>query len=85
LQNQNYSFVVRLWLENSEGDRNTAIWRGSIEQVGSDGRIYFSDLDGITRIIQTQVGMPASPSRIKWQLWSTLRNRIEKSWKHLFG
>jgi len=85
LQNQNYSFVVRLWRENSEGDRNLAIWRGSIEQVGSDGRIYFSDLDGITRIIQTQVGIPVAPSRVKWQLWSTLKDRVEKLWKHFFA
>jgi hypothetical protein len=85
LQNQNYSFVVRLWLEDTQDDRGPAIWRGSIEQVGSDRRIYFSGLDGITPIIQARVGVPAAPSHIRWQQWLTLRDRIGKFWKHLFG
>jgi hypothetical protein len=85
LQNQNYSFVVRLWLEDTQDDRGPAIWRGSIEQVGSDRRIYFSGLDGIAPIIQARVGVSAAPSHFRWQQWSTIKIRFEQFWKHLFG
>ena len=37
----------------------------SIEQVGSDCRFYFSDLDGITRFIQTQIGAKTLSSILK--------------------
>jgi hypothetical protein len=64
LSDQNYSFVVRVWLESTERiDTTASIWRGSIEQVGNGHKIYFSDLKEITRIIEEQIGLtPISPS-----------------------
>ena len=85
LHSQNYSFVVRVWLDGTYSDGKITIWRGSIEQVGSDRRIYFSDLDGITRIIQTQIGLevPPSPTGLRLTL-EQIQNGVRKFWKRLF-
>ena len=86
MQSQNYSFVVRVWLESTYSDGKSAVWRGSIEQVGGDCRIYLSDLDGIPRYIQTQIGMNTSTSRSGWQLfWEQLKNDVQKLWKRVHG
>ena len=85
MHNQNYSFVVRVWLESTNESEETAPWRGSIEQVGSDCRFYFSDLDGITRFIQTQIGaeMPAPVS--SWHfIREHVQNGIRNAWNRLF-
>lgn len=82
MESRNYSFVVRLWLESADNEKGHAIWRGSVEQVGSDCRFYFSDLDGITRFIQTQIGVKKSPALFGWRLsWEHLFNGIRKFWK----
>ena len=85
MQGQNYSFVVRVWLESASGDGDIAMWRGSIEQVGSDYRAYFSGLDRIGHIIQTQIGREVPSTTTGWRLtWEQLQNDIRKFWKRLF-
>jgi hypothetical protein len=85
LHTQNYSFVVRLWLENTHESDETTPWRGSIEQVGSDYRFYFSDLDGITRFIQMQIGAETSHPISGWYLIREhVKNGIRNIWKRLF-
>jgi hypothetical protein len=83
LESQNYSFVVRVWLESTDQEAGLAVWRGSIEQVGSDCRFYFSDLDGITRFIRTQIGTDIPSSTSRWQAFREhVRNGIRKNWKN---
>jgi hypothetical protein len=85
LRNQNYSFVVRVWLENPNENEESAHWRGSIEQVGSDCRFYFFDLDGITRIIKKQVGAENVSLLSNWHLIQEhVKNGIRKAWQYLF-
>jgi hypothetical protein len=85
LHSQNFSFVVRIWLESTYSDGKNSIWRGSIEQVGSDCRIYFSDLDGITRFIQTQIDLEPSPPATGLRLTlEQMQNGVRKFWKRLF-
>ena len=53
------------------------MWRGSIEQVGSDYRAYFSGLDRIGHIIQTQIGREVPSTTTGWRLtWEQLQNDI---------
>jgi hypothetical protein len=86
LQSQNYSFVVRVWLESTYGDGKVAIWRGSIEQVGGNSRIYFSDLEGITRFIQEQIYRETPPPPSRWRLaLEFVQNGFKNLWKHLRG
>lgn len=85
MHNQNYSFVVRVWLENPNENEETAHWRGSLEQVGSDCRFYFYDLDGITRIIKKQIGAENSPPLSKWRsIQERVKNGIRKAWQDIF-
>lgn len=84
MQSQHYSFVVRVWLEGTYSEQENAVWRGSIEQVGSDGRMYFSDLDGITRYIQAHIGMKDSPPLTGWRSGlEHLKHGIQKLWKRV--
>jgi hypothetical protein len=81
LHSQNYSFVVRVWLDSTYGDKSSAIWRGSIEQVGTDSRIYFSDLEGITRCVQTMISLEAPAPPSKWRLAvESVHNGFQKFW-----
>ena len=82
MDSQNYSFVVRVWFESAYGDGKDAVWRGSIEQVGTNCRIYFSELDGITRFIQTQIHVetPAPPSNWRIAL-ELIQNGFQNFWK----
>lgn len=85
MPNQNYSFVIRVWQDSTASDNEIAIWRGSIEQVGSDCRFYFSDLDGITRFIRTQIGVQANPAQTGWRLALVhIQNGIRKLSERLF-
>jgi len=51
---KSHSFIVRIW--NDSVGNGKSVWRGSIEKVGSDRKIYFSHLDGVVRFIQDQIG-----------------------------
>jgi len=42
-----HSFVVRIWIEHTERKDAEPIWRGVIEQVGSNQRVYFDHLDKV--------------------------------------
>ena len=85
MESQNYSFVVRVWLESADREGGIALWRGSIEQVGSDSRFYFSDLDGITRFIQTQIGPDIPSSLSRWQeIREQVKYGIRKNWTRFF-
>jgi hypothetical protein len=76
--------VVRVWLEGTFTEEETAIWRGSIEQVGSERRMYFSDFDGITRYIRTQIGIEESLSPTSYPLWlEQIKHGIQKLWKRI--
>ena len=55
MENNSYAFIVRIWGEATDDAGNPIQWRGSIDQVGSNKRLYFSDLEGITRFIREQI------------------------------
>jgi hypothetical protein len=56
VQNDSYSFVVRIWQETVDSDGTAVAWRGSIDDVGDGERAYFADLDGILPFIRKQIG-----------------------------
>lgn len=74
MNNDTYAFIVRIWQESEEGEEEQAAWRGSIEQVGSDLRVYFFDLDGILRFIQEQTGIRTQRQFLRWRpFWASLK------------
>ncbi len=52
-----FSFIVRIWYETAAERKDQPVWRGSIDYVGQNKRLYFQDLDGIKRFIQEQAGL----------------------------
>jgi hypothetical protein len=46
-----YSFIIRIWKENSEELSQTAVWRGWIRHVQSDKQHYFTDVAEIGTIV----------------------------------
>jgi len=53
------------------GPDHTMVWRGYIEHVNHDSRMYFSDLNGITRFIKKQIEMQVSEPGSEWRAWLT--------------
>ena len=62
-----HSFIIRVWYEAQDSDGNILAWRGSIDHVGSEKRLYFQDLEGIARFIQEQSGVRDSDKSPFWR------------------
>jgi hypothetical protein len=56
------SFLVRIWHEAVDLEGNTIAWRGSIEHIGSEKRVYFQDLGQILDFIQEEAGIDGRES-----------------------
>ena len=85
MQSQNYSFVVRVWLESTHAHERTVLWRGSIEQVGRDYRIYFSDLNEIALFIERQINLDAPSSYLSSRMsLKYIQDSIRRLWNSLF-
>ncbi len=67
VQGDTQAFIVRIWHEALDDEGNITAWRGSIDHVGRDQRLYFHDLDGIVRFIQEQTGVDSRRSRFTWR------------------
>ncbi len=68
------SFIVRIWHEVIDKEGRIVVWRGSIDHVGSDKRMYFNDLGAVARFIQERIGLPAKPD----SCWKSLLARIRR-------
>ena len=55
LGDRSASFIVRIWREEREGADQGLVWRGSIEDVRSDGRVYFQELAVIEEFIKARL------------------------------
>lgn len=67
VQGDTHAFIVRIWHEALDDEGNIVAWRGSIDHVGSDNRLYFQDLDGIVRFIKERAGVNTKRSRFSWK------------------
>lgn len=48
-----HSFVIRLWLEQSDEKTRSAIWRGRITHIPGNEHQHFNDLKNIALFIQS--------------------------------
>ena len=69
MKTDTHSFIIRVWYEAQDSEGNILAWRGSIDHVGSEKRLYFQDLEGIARFIQEQSGVRDTE---KGPFWHTL-------------
>jgi len=49
-------FIVRLWWEPNEAAPTAGEWRGSVELLGADKKIYFRELSQVSEIIAAALG-----------------------------
>lgn len=50
-----YSFVVRIWLEETKAETQRLLWHGHITDVSSGERRYIQSLHEIPEFIQTRL------------------------------
>jgi hypothetical protein len=62
VQDDQYAFIVRIWCEAVDERGRITAWRGSIDEVGSDRRLYFQSLPRMNRFIRQQLGLSADQS-----------------------
>jgi hypothetical protein len=77
MRGETQAFIVRIWHEALDDKGVPAVWRGSVQQVGSDRQFYFQELEGILRFIEEQTGVEARRSTSKWRSWlARIRHEI---------
>ncbi len=69
-----HSFIVRVWQIPKDVALGSNDWRGSIDDVGNNKRLYFYRIDAVVRFIWEQTGLAyrQSPSR-----WAKIRNSFQ--------
>lgn len=70
---ESFSFIVRVWKDSSAASDRPADWRGSIEQVGNNQRMYVHHLESILAFIEEQTGMWRERPHSIRALWRGLR------------
>ena len=74
MKTDTHAFIIRIWNEASEGEDLEITWRGSIEHVGSNQRLYFQNLSSIVHFIRERSGMD-SQRPLSWWRWAIARFR----------
>lgn len=72
MDNETHAFIIRVWYESQDNDGKVVTWRGSIDHVGGNKRLYFQDLNGAVKFIQEQSGIHGKETVHNWQsfiLW----------------
>lgn len=67
MQGDTHAFIVRIWPEALNSGGNLLTWRGSIEYVGRDKRLYFRDLSEAVHFIQERTGIKTRRPRSGWR------------------
>jgi hypothetical protein len=74
LDHKTHAFIVRVWQESSG---KIPSWRGFIEYVGQNKRLYFYDLDRIANFIKEQTGAGINKVGPWWHSpWDWIRHEI---------
>jgi len=63
------SFIIRIWKETEDADGNVLLWRGVIERVGHNQRVYFQELSSIPRYIGERMGITDDSLGIRLRSW----------------
>lgn len=82
-QSGTYSFVVKIWLEETAEEAGDVLWRGQITHVPSGARRYFNSLDDLLTIIvsylQAEGQDAGSPRKEPMSIFSFLRDQPDTS------
>jgi hypothetical protein len=54
-----YAFIVKLWFEAADEETpDSRGWRGSVENLGTRRRLYFSEIAELVNFLATWTGRP---------------------------
>jgi hypothetical protein len=67
-------FVIRAWLEPREIPGAPPEWRFSVEHLGSEGRRYLRELEGVTAFLQEH--LPETHRSSRW--WQQLQRLLHQ-------
>ena len=58
IEQRDGSFIVRIWWEHGDGDKDAAgHWRGWIQHVRNGSHVYFASLRDLNDFIQQETGI----------------------------
>ncbi len=60
LEPDSHSFIIKIWLEETDEESGQPIWRGHITHVPGGERRYLKDLDGVPAFIEPYLERMAS-------------------------
>lgn len=69
-----HSFIVKIWLEETEEETGAARWRGSITHVPGGERSYMTDLSQIPRFVGPYLERMGVNLGFRWKV---------RQWLHL--
>ena len=68
-----HSFVIKLWLDDTDREREPAPWRGYITHVSSGTRRYLKDVDDIVKFIEPYLEAIGVAKRPRWRIGKWLK------------
>ena len=66
-ESNTHSFVIKIWLEETQEEAESSSWRGHITHVPSKQRRYVENLDGISSFVSTYLEQMGIKAREPWQ------------------
>jgi hypothetical protein len=82
MEEDTHSFIIRIWNAAEDRPGKPSAWRGSIDYVGNDKRLYFTDINSVVGFIHEQVD---SMSRTSSSSWGFFKDYVNRAWKSVFG
>jgi len=76
LEQVSFTFILKIWLEETTSAGGPARWRGHITHVPSGERRYFEDLDAVTAFIQHYQIPSGVKLTVGGRFWGWLRHLI---------
>lgn len=70
-----YVFVVKIWLEESTGENDEAVWRGHITSQPSGERRYFQSLEELVGFIEPYLERMGVKRSRQAHLWEWFRRK----------
>ena len=67
MRRNTYSFIIRIWYEAVDEQGKVQTWRGSIEQVNNNKRLYFDKLDQFIDFVKLESGIDSVESTGWWR------------------
>ena len=50
-----HSFILKIWLEDRQGELGPLLWRGHITHVGSGNHVYVKNMEEVIQFIHNQL------------------------------